>query len=129
MFNEPLSKTAEWYQNNKRGDIKDYVKVIFLNNKIISFVILNLCKLEDGTLQLGINPIVVNPKLFFHGYRTEIIKELINNHEEIVSHKIDTLYAEIDNKNLIIKKSFVSAGFIKKGSSEGQNFDCYYLKV
>lgn len=129
MFNEPLSKTAEWYQRNKLGDVKDYIKVITMNNKIISFVILNLCKLEDGTLQLGINPIVVNPKFFSHGYGTKIIKELIDEHGKIIPHKIDTLYAGIDNKNTKSKKLFVSAGFIKKGSSEDKIFDYYYLYV
>lgn len=128
-FNEPLSETVKWYQNNKLGNVEDYVKVISLKNEIMGFAVLNLCKLEDGTFQLGINPMVVNPKLFSRGYGTKILKDLIDNRKTIITHKIDTLYAGIDEKNLKSKKLFVSAGFIKKGRNDDETFGYYYLKV
>lgn len=129
MFNEKLSKTAEWYKNNKLGDLKDFIKVVLFNGEIVAYVILNLCKIEGDKKQLGINPIVINPKMVSKGIGTKVLQEFIGNYDIIIKQRVDILYAGIDEDNKKSKKLFTSAGFILRRMDNKNSFGYYYLKI
>lgn len=136
MFDEPLSETFKWYQENKMGKIKDVIKVIEdPDNNILGFIILNISQNQESKkLLIGINPIVVNPSVIANGYGKRIIKDLIDNYIEIINVS-DLKYssvlftAGISESNARCIKMFLSSGFIKTGIHEDGTFGYYELNL
>ncbi|MCL2229321.1 MAG: GNAT family N-acetyltransferase [Firmicutes bacterium] len=120
MFNEPLSAQAEWYQKNKLGKDIDFIKVVLLSEKIVAFLILNK---SDG--EVGINPIVVNPRFVDEGHGKKIMQDLITNYSTILNCKVDKFTANISLSNTVSIRFFESLGFKFEKLNEDKNFASY----
>ena len=59
------------------------------------------------------------------GYGNKILKELINNSNEIINEKIENVEAVIFFRNIASQKCFEKAGFTKELHPEG---DCYIYR-
>ena len=126
MFNEPLSNSYDYYYNQqKTKDVK--ILIVKEKSKYIAFVIGCFYK-ENWENVLGINPIVVNPKMLNKGYGHKILKELLNNTKEITGWDIDKYYAGIDKDNVASQKLFTDFGYKLKKMNEDGKFGYYYLK-
>lgn len=132
LFNESISQVYQSYIDSP--DLMDSIfdKVIVVENgKLkIAIIIINYYESEkDNKKELGINPILINPKYINKGYGKQIIQYLIDCMGRIFDMNPDRLYAGIDVDNLRCKHLFESVGFKLVGKTDDNEFLYYELEL
>ena len=130
IFDETFTDELNYYKNNKNifpGEISNFVKVVYIDNKLIAYVVLNY-GLYENKRELSINPIVINPEETNKGFAKIIIKDLIANYRNFVKD-LDLITVSIDKKNTLSVKLFNSLKFDISGTSEDNLFDYYQYLV
>lgn len=125
MFDQTFTNEMFYYKKHKNifpGEINNFVKVVYIDKKLIAYVVLNYGQ-YDGKKVLGINPIVINPKERNKGYAKIIIKDLIKNYKNIVP-ELHIVAANIDKKNIPSTNLFKSLNF-KNISNGKDSFEQY----
>lgn len=84
-----------------------FCKIIFDGETPVAVIIL----LSTDGYPVYINPLLVNPKLWGRGYGTEIIRELIDNIDELIPNHSDTIEAGVDIENTPSRRIFEKNGF------------------
>lgn len=128
LFNEPISKIYRWYKKHpyEMSSIRSYLKVAEVDYQVIAFIILNY-GMVDNKLMCSINPFVIDPKHINKGYGSIVLKNFLENAEEILQAIIDAFDASIDKENIVAIRLFEKMGFKKIGTSPDQTF-IYYEK-
>ncbi|MDE7263958.1 MAG: GNAT family N-acetyltransferase [Anaeroplasmataceae bacterium] len=125
MFDSTFAEEYEYYQKNTyEGKIRDLIKVVFLDHILIGYMVLNYYT-YDSIYEVGINPIIINPKYQNQGYGKQVLDSCVHEIEEIVDGRVDQIFATIDKSNLASIHLFESVGFYKK--KEEGNFYSYYF--
>ena len=128
LFDETLSQIYNWYIENpdQMGSIFDKVIVVEEDLLKVAIIVINyFIDEKDNKKVLGINPILVNPKLINQGYGRRIIQYLIDIKGEIFDMVPDKMYAGIDIDNIRCKHLFESLGFKLVGQTDENDF-LYY---
>ena len=111
------------------GSIFDRVIVVEDDSLKVAVIVVNyFIDEKDNKKVLGINPILVNPKLINKGYGKRIIKYLIDIKGKIFDMLPDKIYAGIDVNNIRCKHSFESLGFKLVGQADDNDFLYYELE-
>ena len=131
LFDETISQIYNSYieSPDQMGSIfdkvivveDDYLKVAVI---VVNYFIDELCNKKV----LGINPILVNPKLINKGYGKRIIKYLIDIKGRIFDMLPAKIYAGIDVNNIRCKHLFESLGFKLVGQADDNDFLYYELE-
>ena len=132
LFNETISQIYNWYieNPNQTGSIFDKVIVVEEDDLKVAVIVINYFESErDNKKELGINPILVNPKYINKGYGKKIIQYLIDCKGRILEMLPDRLYAGIDVINLRCKHLFESLGFKLVGKSDDNEFLYYEFEI
>ena len=112
------------------GSIFDRVIVVEEDSLKVAVIVVNyFIDEKDNKKVLGINPILVNPKLINKGYGKRIIKYLINNKGKIFDMLPDKIYAGIDVRNIRCKHLFEKLGFKLVGQTDDNDFLYYELEI
>ena len=94
------------------GSIFDKVIVVEEDSLKVAVIVVNyFIDEKDNKKVLGINPILVNPKLINKGYGKRIIKYLIDIKGRIFDMLPEKIYAGIDIDNMRCKHLFECLGF------------------
>lgn len=129
MFDGTFSEELEYYssgQNQFEGRIADYIKVVYIDDILIAYLMLGYYTYDD-ICEISINPMVVNPDFQGKGYGKWILRDLVARCEEIIGAKVDRIDAGIDEDNRASKRLFEGAGFeVYGGAGDGKFF--YYRK-
>ena len=131
LFNETISQIYNSYIENpdQMGSIFDRVIVVEDDSLKVAVIVVNyFIDEKDNKKVLGINPILVNPKLINKGYGKRIIKYLIDIKGKIFDMLPDKIYAGIDVNNIRCKHSFESLGFKLVGQADDNDFLYYELE-
>ena len=131
LFNETISQIYNSYieNPNQMGSIFDKVLVVEENSLKVAVIVVNYFVDEkDNKKVLGINPILVNPKLINKGYGKRIIKYLIDIKGKIFDMFPDKMYAGIDIDNMRCIHLFECLGFKLVGQTEENDFLYYELE-
>ena len=132
LFDETISQIYNSYIENpdQMGSIFDKVIVVKENSLKVAVIVVNYFVDEkDNKKVLGINPILVNPKLINKGYGKRIIKYLMDIKGRIFDMLPDKMYAGIDVNNIRCKHLFESLGFELVGKTDGNDFLYYELEL
>ena len=132
LFNETISQIYNSYIENpdQMGSIFDKVIVVEEDTLKVAVIVVNYFVDEkDNKKVLGINPILVNPKLINKGYGKRIIKYLIDIKGRIFDMLPDKMYAGIDIDNFRCKHLFEKLGFELVGQTDDNDFLYYELKM
>ena len=132
LFNETISQIYNSYIANpdQMSSIFDKLIVVEEDSLKIAVIVVNYYIDEkDNKKVLGINPILVNPKLINKGYGKRIIKHLIDIKGKIFDMLPDKMYAGIDNENIRCKHLFESLGYKLVGLTDKTDFLYYELKI
>ena len=132
LFYETISQIYNSYIKNpdQIGSIFDKVIVVEEDSLKIAVIVVNyFIDDKDNKKVLGINPILVNPKLINKGYGKRIIKYLINNKGNIFDMLPDKIYAGIDVRNIRCKHLFEKLGFKLVGQTDDNDFLYYELEI
>lgn len=125
LFDETISQIYNSYIENpdQMGSIFDRVIVVEEDSLKLAVIVINYYIDEkDNKKVLGINPILVNPKLINKGYGKRIIKYLIDIKGRIFDMLPDKIYAGIDVTNTRCKHLFEKLGFQLVGQTEDNDF-------
>ena len=125
LFNENFSQIYNWYieNHNQMGSIFDKVIVVEDDDLKVAVIVINYYIDEkDNKKVLGINPILVNPKLINKGYGKRIIKYLIDIKGRIFDMLPDKMYAGIDVRNIRCRHLFEKLGFKLVGQTDDNDF-------
>lgn len=105
------------------GSIFDKVIVVEDDDLKVAVIVINYYIGEkDNKKVLGINPILVNPKLINKGYGKRIIKYLIDIKGRIFDMLPDKMYAGIDVRNIRCRHLFEKLGFKFVGQIDDNDF-------
>lgn len=132
LFNEIVSQIYNSYMENpgQMGSIFDKVIVVEEESLKVAVIVVNYFVDEkDNKKVLGINPILVNPKLINKGYGKRIIKYLIDIKGRIFDMLPAKIYAGIDVNNIRCKHLFEKLGFELVGQTDDNDFLYYELKI
>ena len=132
LFDETISQIYNSYIENpdQMGSIFDKVIVVEEDNLKVAVIVVNYFMDElDNKKVLGINPILVNPKLINKGYGKRIIKYLIDIKGRIFDMLPAKIYAGIDVNNIRCKHLFESLGFKLVGTTDEKDFLYYELEL
>lgn len=132
LFNETISQIYNSYIENpvQMGSIFDKVIVVEDDSLKVAVIVVNyFIDEKDNKKVLGINPILVNPKLINKGYGKRIIKYLIDIKCRIFDMFPDKMYAGIDVTNIRCKYLFEKFGFKLVGQTDDNDFLYYELKI
>lgn len=132
LFNETISQIYNSYIKNydQMGSIFDRVIVVEEDSLKVAVIVINYYIDEkDNKKVLGINPILVNPKLINKGYGKRIVKYLIDIKGRIFDMLPDKMYAGIDVNNIRCKHLFEKLGFKLVGQTEDNDFLYYELEL
>ena len=97
-----------------------FCKVVLDGN--ITAAVLIILRSNKSPCDIGINPIIVNPKYRNKGYCTKIMAELINNTREIIGYDGNFFTAGIDTDNKGSIKAFEKVGFVLAGTHKDGSF-------
>ena len=125
LFDETISQIYNSYIENpdQMGSIFDKVIVVEEDSLKIAVTVVNyFIDEKDNKKVLGINPILVNPKLINKGYGKRIIKYLIDIKGKIFDMLSDKMYAGIDVNNIRCKHLFKKLGFELVGQTNDNEF-------
>ena len=112
------------------GSIFDKVIVIEEDSLKVAVIVVNyFIDEKDNKKVLGINPILVNPKLINKDYGKRIIKYLIDIEGRIFDMWPDKMYAGIDIDNIRCKHLFESLGFKIAGQTDSNDFLYYEFGI
>lgn len=132
LFDETISQIYNSYIENpyQMGSIFDKVIVVEDDSLKVAVIIVNyFIDEQDNKKVLGINPILVNPKLINKGYGKRIIKYLIDIKGRIFDMLPDKMYAGIDVNNIRCKHLFEKLGFKLVGQTEDNDFLYFELEL
>ena len=132
LFNETISQIYNSYIANpdQMGSIFDKVIVVELDSLKIAVIVVNyFIDEKDNKKVLGINPILVNPKLINKGYGQRIIKYLIDIKGKIFDMLPAKIYAGIDVNNIRCKHLFEKLGFKLVRQTDDNDFLYYELEI
>ena len=132
LFDETISQIYNSYIENpgQMGSIFDKVIVVEEDSLKIAVIVVNyFIDDKDNKKVLGINPILVNPKLINKGYGKRIIKYLIDIKGKIFDMLPDKIYAGIDVNNIRCKHLFAKLGFKLVGQIQDNDFLYYELEI
>ena len=132
LFDETISQIYNSYIENpdQMGSIFDKVIVVEEGSLKVAVIVVNyFIDEKDNKKVLGINPILVNPKLINKGYGKRIIKYLIDIKGRIFDMLPVKIYAEIDVNNIRCKHVFESLGFKLVGQTDDNDFLYYELEL
>ena len=132
LFDETVSQIYNSYieNPNRMGSIFDKVIVVEEDSLKVAVIVVNYFMDElDNKKVLGINPILVNPKLINKGYGKRIIKYLIDIKGRIFDMTPDKVYAGIDITNIRCKNLFEKLGFKLIGQTFDNDFLYYELEL
>lgn len=132
LFDETISQIYNSYIENpdQMGSIFDKVIVVEEGSLKVAVIVVNyFIDEKDNKKVLGINPILVNPKLINKGYGKKIIKHLIDINGRIFDMLPDKMYAGIDIDNLRCKHLYESLGFKLVGITDEKDFLYYELEL
>ena len=130
LFDETISQIYNSYieNPNQMGSIFDKVIVVEEDSLKVAVIVVNyFIDQNDYKKVLGINPILVNPKLINKGYGKRIIKYLIDIKGKIFDMLPDKMYAGIDVNNIRCKHLFEKLGFELVGQTDDNHFLYYEL--
>ena len=128
LFDETISQIYNSYMENpdQMGSIFDKVIVVEEDNLKVAVIVVNYFIDEiDNKKVLGINPILINPKLIDKGYGKRIIKYLIDIKGKIFDMLPNKIYAGIDIDNIRCIHLFEKLGFKFVGQTDDNDF-LYY---
>ena len=131
LFNETISQINNSYIENpdQMGSIFDKVIVAEEDSLKIAVIVVNyFIDEKDNKKVLGINPMLVNPKLINKGYGKKIIKHLINIKGKFFDMLLDKMYAGIDIDNVRCKHLFECLEFKLVGQADDNVFLYYELE-
>lgn len=131
LFDETISQIYNSYIENpdQMGSIFDKVIVVEEGFLKVAVIVVNyFIDEKDNKKVLGINPILVNPKLINKGYGKRIIQYLINIKGRIFDMLPDKMYAGIDIDNMRCKHLFECLGFKLVGQTDDNEFLYYELE-
>lgn len=132
LFNETISQIYNSYIENpdQMGSIFDRVIVFEDDSFKVAVIVVNyFIDEKDNKKVLGINPMLINPKLINKGYGKRIIKYLIDIKGRIFDMLPDKMYAGIDITNIRCKHLFEKLGFKLVGQTDDNDFLYYELKI
>ena len=132
LFNETISQIYNSYIENpdQMGSIFDRVIVVEEDSLKVAVIVVNYYIDEkDNKKALGMNPILVNPKLIDKGYGKRIIKYLIDIKGRIFDMLPTKIYAGIDVNNIRCKHLFEKLGFELVGQTDDNDFLYYELEI
>ena len=132
LFNETVSQIYNSYIENpdQMGSIFDKVIVVEDDSLKVAVIVVNyFIDEKDNKKVLGINPILVNPKLINKGYGKRIIKYLIDIKGRIFDMLPSKIYAGIDVNNIRCKHIFEKLGFELVGQTDDNDFLYYELEI
>ena len=132
LFNETISQIYNSYIENpdQMGSIFDRVIVVEDDSLKVAVIVVNyFIDEKDNKKVLGINPILVNPKLINKGYGKKIIKHLINIKGRSFDMFPDKMYAGIDIDNIRCKHLFERLEFKLIGPTDENDFFYYELEL
>ena len=132
LFNETISQIYNSYIENpdQMGSIFDKVIVVEEGSLKVAVIVVNyFIDEKDNKKVLGINPILVNPKLIDKGYGKRIIKYLIDIKGRIFNMLPAKIYAGIDVTNIRCKYLFENFGFKLVGQTDDNDFLYYELEI
>lgn len=132
LFDETISQIYNSYIENpdQMGSIFDKVIVVEEGSLKVAVIVINYYIDEkDNKKVLGINPILVNPKLINKGYGKRIIKYLIDIKGKIFDMLPDKMYSGIDVNNIRCKHLFEKLGFKLVGQTDDNGFLYYELEI
>lgn len=132
LFNESISEVYNSYieHPDQMGSIFDKVIVVEEGSLKVAVIVVNyFINEKDNKKVLGINPILVNPKLINKGYGKRIIKYLIGIKGKIFDMLPDKMYAGIDVDNVRCKHLFEKLGFKLVGQTDDDDFLYYESKI
>ena len=131
LFNETISQIYNSYIENpdQMGSIFDKVIVVEEESLKVAVIVVNyFIDEKDNKKVLGINPILVNPKLISKGYGKRIINYLIDIKGRIFDMLPDKMYAGIDVNNIRCIHLFECLGFKLVGQADDNDFLYYELE-
>lgn len=132
LYNESIFDLYQSYIDNSEqmGSIFDKIIVVLDKDVKVALIVINYFVSEkDNKKVLGINPILINPKLINQGYGRKIIKYLIDCKGRIFEMLPDRIYAGIDVSNKRCKYLFESLGFELVGKTIDNEFLYYELDL
>ena len=132
LFDETISQIYNSYieSPDQMGSIFDKVIVVEEDSLKVAVIVVNYYIDEkDKKKVLGINPILVNPKLINKGYGKRIIKYLIDIKGRIFDMLPAKIYAGIDVTNIRCKHLFEELGFKLVGKTDDNDFLYYELEI
>ena len=132
LFDETISQIYNSYIENpdQMGSIFDKVIVVEEGSLKVAVIVVNyFIDEKDNKKVLGINPILVNPKLINKGYGKRIIKYLIDIKGRIFDMLPKKMYAGIDIDNMKCKHLFECLGFKLVGQTDDNDFLYYELEI
>ena len=132
LFDETISQIYNSYIENpdQMGSIFDKVIVVEEDSLKVAVIVVNYFIDEKNNKKvLGINPILVNPKLINKGYGKRIVKYLIDIKGRIFDMLPDKMYAGIDDENIRCKHLFESLGYKLVGLTDEKDFLYYELEL
>ncbi len=125
MFDSTFDEEFTYYQSNTYEEqIKDVLKVIYVDGKLIGYVVFNYYAYE-GIREVSINPLIIHPNYRNQGYGRYVLSYLVSNIEEIIEDKVTQIYATIEESNISSIKLFEHVGF--HCTSLNENFRNYYF--
>ena len=132
LFNETISQIYNSYieSPDQMGSIFDKVIVVEEDSLKVAVIVVNYYIDEkDNKKALGMNPILVNPKLIDKGYGKRIIKYLIDIKGRIFDMLPAKIYAGIDVTNIRCKYLFENFGFKLVVQTDDNDFLYYELEI
>lgn len=132
LFDETISQIYNSYieNPNQMGSIFDKVIVIEEDSLKGAVIVINyFIDEKDNKKVLGINPILVNPKIINKGYGKRIIKYLIDIKGKIFDMLPNKIYAGIDVNNIRCKHLFEKLGFKLVGQTDDNDFLYYEFDI
>ena len=131
LFDETISQIYNSYIENPDQMCSIFDRVIVVEDdslKVAVIVVNYFIDEKDNKKVLGINPILVNPKLINKGYGKRIIKYLIDIKGRIFDMLPTKIYAGIDVTNIRCKHLFKKLGFKLVGQTDDNDFMYYELE-
>ena len=125
LFDETISQIYNSHIENsdQMGSIFDKVIVVEEDSLKVAVIVVNyFIDEKDNKKVLGINPILVNPKLINKCYGKRIIKYLIDIKGRVFDMLPDKMYAGIDVTNIRWKYLFECLGFNLVGTTKDNEF-------
>lgn len=132
LFDETISQIYNSYIENpgQMGSIFDKVIVVEDDSLKVAVIVVNyFIDEKDNKKVLGINPILVNPKIINKGYGKRIIKYLIDIKCRIFDMTPDKIYAGIDVTNIRCKHLLECLEFKLVGLTDENDFLYYELEL